>query len=125
MSKKYSNVIEGLNMLLDLKTKEDMNLDFSLLSNLTYSVLNMKITEKEEMEEKVEEETADEVFVDEEEFDVLSNELTVLEEQLEEEDEEEEEGKGTKNDQQFLISQLSKLFERIQKMVYECLVIES
>lgn len=125
MSKKYSNVIEGLNMLLDLKTKEDMNLDFSLLSNLTYSVLNMKITEKEEEEEKVEEETADEVFVDEEEFDVLSNELTVLEEQLEEEDEEEEEGKGTKNDQQFLISQLSKLFERIQKMVYECLVIES
>lgn len=112
-------------MLLDLKTKEDMNLDFSLLSNLTYSVLNMKITEKEEEEEKVEEETADEVFVDEEEFDVLSNELTVLEEQLEEEDEEEEEGKGTKNDQQFLISQLSKLFERIQKMVYECLVIES
>lgn len=122
MSKKYSNVIEGLNMLLDLKTKEDMNLDFSLLSNLTYSVLNMKITEKEE---KVEEETADEVFVDEEEFDVLSNELTVLEEQLEEEEDEEDEEKGTKNDQQFLISQLSKLFERIQKMVYECLVIES
>lgn len=122
MSKKYSNVIEGLNMLLDLKTKEDMNLDFSLLSNLTYSVLNMKITEKEE---KGEEETADEVFVDEEEFDVLSNELTVLEEQLEEEEDEEDEEKGTKNDQQFLISQLSKLFERIQKMVYECLVIES
>lgn len=121
MSKKYSNVIEGLNMLLDLKTKEDMNLDFSLLSNLTYSILNMKITEKEE---KVEEESANEVFVDEEEFDVLSSELTVLEEQLEEEEESEEEGKGTKNDQQFLINQLSKLYERIQKMVYECLVIE-
>lgn len=112
MSKKYANVIEGLNYILDIKQKDEMNLDFNLLSNLTYSILNMKITEDETPDE-----TEEVSFVDEEEFDVLSSELTMLEEQLEESEDEKEE-KKSKNDQQFLINQLSALFEKIQKMVW-------
>lgn len=113
MSKKYASVIEGLNHILDIKQKDEMNLDFSLLSNLTYSILNMKVSTTEQPVEQEEEV----VLVDEEEFDVLSSELTMLEEQLEEEEEVEEEAKKSKNDQQFLINQLSNLFEKIQKMV--------
>lgn len=102
-------------MLLDLKNKDNMDLDFTLLSNLTYSILNMKVNE---MSEKSEEEPGEEInLVDEEEFAFLSNELTVLEEQLEEEEEAKEEAGKSKNDQQFLINQLSSLLDKIQKMV--------
>ena len=116
MSKKYANVIEGLNYILDIKQKDEMNLDFSLLSNLTYSILNIKVTESASKDETPAE--SEEVpLVDEEEFDVLSSELTMLEEQLEESEDEKEEKAKSKNDQQFLINQLSALFEKIQKMV--------
>ena len=123
MCKRYASVLEGLNVLLDIKNKEEMNLDFNLLSNLTYSILNMKVNEKKEEEKKEEGEEVKEekaVEYDEDVFSALSSELAEIEghlDEIEEEEEEEEEKTGSKNDKQFLIGQLSKLFERIQKMV--------
>ena len=123
MCKRYASVLEGLKVLLDIKNKEEMNLDFNLLSNLTYSILNMKVNEKKEEEKKDEGEEVKEekaVEYDEDVFSALSSELAEIEchlDEIEEEEEEEEEKTGSKNDKQFLIGQLSKLFERIQKMV--------
>ena len=120
--KKYSSVIEGLNMLLELKRKEEMNLDFGLISNLTYNILNLEVKETKTIDEVNEagetQESSKPVVIDEEEFDILSSELTQLEEQLEEEEEEEEAEKKSKNDKEFLIKQLSALFNKIQKMVF-------
>ena len=42
MAKKYARVIEGLTTLLDIKDKNEMNLDYTLLSNLTYTILTEK-----------------------------------------------------------------------------------
>ena len=123
MCKRYASVLEGLNVLLDIKNKEEMNLDFNLLSNLTYSIMNMKVNEKKEEEKKEEEKEMKEVKpveYDEDVFSALSNELAEIEghlDEIEEEEEKEEEKAGSQNDKQFLIGQLSKLFERIQKMV--------
>ena len=124
MCKRYASVLEGLNVLLDIKNKEEMNLDFNLLSNLTYSIMNMKVNEKKEEVKKEEEKEVKEVKTveyDEDVFNALSNELAEIEGHLdeieEEEEDEKEEKAGSQNDKQFLIGQLSKLFERIQKMV--------
>ena len=123
MCKRYASVLEGLNVLLDIKNKEEMNLDFNLLSNLTYSIMNMKVNEKKEEVKKEEVKEVKEVKpveYDEDVFSALSNELAEIEghlDEIEEEEEKEEEKAGSQNDKQFLIGQLSKLFERIQKMV--------
>ena len=42
MAKKYARVIEGLTTLLNIKDKNEMDLDYTLLSNLTYTILNEK-----------------------------------------------------------------------------------
>lgn len=60
MAKRYARVIEGLTTLLNIKDKNEMDLDYTLLSNLTYTILNEKTlkdapdtpTPKEEEEEE-------------------------------------------------------------------------
>ena len=42
MAKKYARVIEGLTTLLNIKDKNEMDLDYTLLSNLTYTILTEK-----------------------------------------------------------------------------------
>jgi len=46
LAKRYASVIEGLSTLLDLKDKNQMDLDYNLISNLTYSVLNKQTVEE-------------------------------------------------------------------------------
>ena len=121
LAKRYASVIEGLSTLLDLKDKNQMDLDYNLISNLTYSVLN-----KQTVEEKCDDSDIVEVVetpLDDSVFDRLNATLSGLEEKLDEEYEEEEEEKKdtvtTENERQFLLKKLAELFDKLQKMVRE------
>ena len=122
-AKKYASVIQGLKTMLDMQDKNEVRLDYNLLSNLTFSILNEKtLHETQEGEETEEEEEAKQVHLDEDLFDHLNEVLSGLEEKLDDEyeDEAEEESKEkevTENDRQFLIKKLTELFDQIQKKV--------
>ena len=116
-AKKYASVIQGLKTMLDMQDKNEVRLDYNLLSNLTFSILH----DTKEGEKK-EEEEAKQVHLDEDLFDHLNEVLSGLEEKLDDEyeDEAEEESKEkevTENDRQFLIKKLTELFDQIQKKV--------
>ena len=129
-AKKYASVIQGLKTMLEIQDKNKVRLDYNLLSNLAFSILNEKTLhdakegeegEKEKEGEKKEEETK-QVHLDEDLFEHLNEVLSGLEEKLDEEYEEEEEEaekekEVTENDRQFLIKKLTELFDQIQKMV--------
>ena len=38
-AKKYASVIQGLKTMLDMQDKNEVRLDYNLLSNLTFSIL--------------------------------------------------------------------------------------
>ena len=122
-AKKYASVIQGLKTMLDMQDKNEVRLDYNLLSNLTFSILNEKtLHDSKEGEKKEEEEEAKQVHLDEDLFDHLNEVLSGLEEKLDDEyeDETEEESKEkevTENDRQFLIKKLTELFDQIQKKV--------
>ena len=121
-AKKYASVIQGLKTMLDMQDKNEVRLDYNLLSNLTFSILNEKTLHDTKEGEKKEEEEAKQVHVDEDLFDHLNEVLRGLEEKLDDEyeDEAEEESKEkevTENDRQFLIKKLTELFDQIQKKV--------
>lgn len=122
-AKKYASVIQGLKTMLDMQDKNEVRLDYNLLSNLTFSILNEKtLHDTKEGEKKEEEEEAKQVHLDEDLFDHLNEVLSGLEEKLDDEykDEAEEESKEkevTENDRQFLIKKLTELFDQIQKKV--------
>lgn len=122
-AKKYASVIQGLKTMLDMQDKNEVHLDYNLLSNLTFSILNEKtLHDTKEGEKKEEEEEAKQVHLDEDLFDHLNEVLSGLEEKLDDEyeDEAEEESKEkevTENDRQFLIKKLTELFDQIQKKV--------
>ena len=116
-------VIEGLNELLDRQDKAQVALDYALLYSLTYAIINLNHagTKQEETPSEGQSETPSEgksetPAVDEDAFDVLAMELTGIEEELDAKEEEKEE-EHSENDRQFLIKQLTALFDRIQKMV--------
>ena len=122
-SKRYASVIEGLNELLDRQDKAQVALDDALLYSLTYAIINLNHarTKQEETPSEGQSETPSEgksetPAVDEDAFDVLAMELTGIEEELDAKEEEKEE-EHSENDRQFLIKQLTALFDRIQKMV--------
>lgn len=138
-SKRYASVIEGLNELLDRQDKAQVALDYALLYSLTYAIINLNHagTKQEETPSEGKSETPAEgqsetpaegqsetpsegksetPAVDEDAFDVLAMELTGIEEELDAKEEEKEE-EHSENDRQFLIKQLTALFDRIQKMV--------
>lgn len=124
-AKKYASVIQGLKTMLEMQDKNKVSLDYNLLSNLTFSILNEKTLhdakEGEKAEEKKEETTTKQVHLDEDLFERLNEVLSGLEEKLDDEYEEEEETEKekevTENDRQFLIKKLTELFDQIQKMV--------
>ena len=125
-AKKYASVIQGLKTMLEMQDKNKVVLDYNLLSNLTFSILNEKTLhdpkEGEKKEEKKEEATTTKQYhLDEDLFERLNEVLSGLEEKLDEEYEDEEEEKDekevTENDRQFLIKKLTELFDQIQKMV--------
>ena len=121
-AKKYTSVIQGLKTMLDMQDKNEVRLDYNLLSNLTFSILNEKTLHDTKEGEKKEEEEAKQVHLDEDLFDHLNEVLSGLEEKLDDEyeDEAEEESKEkevTENDRQFLIKKLTELFDQIQKKV--------
>lgn len=121
-AKKYASVIQGLKTMLDMQDKNEVRLDYNLLSNLTFSILNEKTLHDTKEGEKKEEEEAKQVHLDEDLFDHLNEVLSGLEEKLDDEyeDEAEEESKEkevTENDRQFLIKKLTELFDQIQKKV--------
>lgn len=122
-AKKYASVIQGLKTMLDMQDKNEVRLDYNLLSNLTFSILNEKtLHDTKEGEKKKEEEEAKQVHLDEDLFEHLNEVLSGLEEKLDDEyeDEAEEESKEkevTENDRQFLIKKLTELFDQIQKKV--------
>lgn len=124
-AKKYASVIQGLKTMLEMQDKNKVSLDYNLLSNLTFSILNEKTLhdakEGEKKEEKKEETTTKQVHLDEDLFERLNEVLSGLEEKLDDEYEEEEETEKekevTENDRQFLIKKLTELFDQIQKMV--------
>lgn len=130
-AKKYASVIQGLKTMLDMQDKNEVRLDYNLLSNLTFSILNEKtLHDTKEGEKKEEEEEAKQVHLDEDLFDHLNEVLSGLEEKLDDEyeDEAEEESKEkevTENDRQFLIKKLTELFDQIQKKVALRSVFES
>lgn len=120
-AKKYASVIQGLKTMLDMQDKNEVRLDYNLLSNLTFSILNEKTLHDTKEGEKKKEE-AKQVHLDEDLFDHLNEVLSGLEEKLDDEyeDEAEEESKEkevTENDRQFLIKKLTELFDQIQKKV--------
>lgn len=125
-SKRYASVIEGLNELLDRQDKAQVALDYALLYSLTYAIINLNHAgSKQETPAEEQSETPKETpsegqsetpAVDEDAFDVLAMELTGIEEELDAKEEEKEE-EHSENDRQFLIKQLTALFDRIQKMV--------
>ena len=120
-AKKYASVIQGLKTMLDMQDKDEVRLDYNLLSNLTFSILNEKTLHDTKEGEKKEEE-AKQVHLDEDLFEHLNEVLSGLEEKLDDEyeDEAEEESKEkevTENDRQFLIKKLTELFDQIQKKV--------
>lgn len=119
LSKRYASVIEGLSTLLDIKDKNHMDLDYNLLSNLTYSVLTEPTTK--ETYENVETVDTPETPLDDNVFDRLNATLSGLEEKLDQEYEEEEEKKKevvtTENQRQFLVKKLTELFDKLQKLV--------
>ena len=120
LPKRYASVIEGLSTLLDIKDKNQMDLDYNLISNLTYSVLN-KQTVKETSDDSDTVEVV-ETPLDDSVFDRLNATLSGLEEKLDQEYEEEEEEKEvvtTENERQFLLKKLTELFDKLQKMVRE------
>ena len=120
LAKRYASVIEGLSTLLDIKDKNQMDLDYNLISNLTYSVLN-KQTVKETSDDSDTVEVV-ETPLDDSVFDRLNATLSGLEEKLDQEYEEEEEEKEvvtTENERQFLLKKLTELFDKLQKMVRE------
>lgn len=121
-AKKYASVIQGLKTMLDMQDKNEVRLDYNLLSNLTFSILNEKTLHDTKEGEKKKEEEAKQVHLDEDLFDHLNEVLSGLEEKLDDEyeDEAEEESKEkevTENDLQFLIKKLTELFDQIQKKV--------
>ena len=121
-AKKYASVIQGLKTMLDMQDKNEVRLDYNLLSNLTFSILNEKTLHDTKEGEKKEEEETKQVHLDEDLFDHLNEVLSGLEEKLDDEyeDEAEEESKEkevTENDRQFLIKKLTELFDQIQKKV--------
>ena len=121
-AKKYASVIQGLKTMLDMQDKNEVRLDYNLLSNLTFSILNEKTLHDTKAGETKEEEEAKQVHLDEDLFDHLNEVLSGLEEKLDDEyeDEAEEESKEkevTENDRQFLIKKLTQLFDQIQKKV--------
>lgn len=121
-AKKYASVIQGLKTMLDMQDKNEVRLDYNLLSNLTFSILNEKTLHDTKEGEKKEEEEAKQVHLDEDLFEHLNEVLSGLEEKLDDEyeDEAEEENKEkevTENDRQFLIKKLTELFDQIQKKV--------
>lgn len=121
-AKKYASVIQGLKTMLDMQDKNEVRLDYNLLSNLTFSILNEKTLHDTKEGEKEEEEEAKQVHLDEDLFEHLNEVLSGLEEKLDDEyeDEAEEESKEkevTENDRQFLIKKLTELFDQIQKKV--------
>ena len=130
-AKKYASVIQGLKTMLDMQDKNEVRLDYNLLSNLTFSILNEKtLHDTKEGEKKKEEEEAKQVHLDEDLFEHLNEVLSGLEEKLDDEyeDEAEEESKEkevTENDRQFLIKKLTELFDQIQKKVALRSVFES
>ena len=129
-AKKYASVIQGLKTMLDMQDKNEVRLDYNLLSNLTFSILNEKTLHDTEEGEKKEEEEAKQVHLDEDLFEHLNEVLSGLEEKLDDEyeDEAEEESKEkevTENDRQFLIKKLTELFDQIQKKVALRSVFES
>ena len=121
-AKKYASVIQGLKTMLDMQDKNEVRLDYNLLSNLTFSILNEKTLHDTKEGEEKEEEEAKQIHLDEDLFDHLNEVLSGLEEKLDDEyeDEAEEESKEkevTENDRQFLIKKLTELFDQIQKKV--------
>ena len=121
-AKKYASVIQGLKTMLDMQDKNEVRLDYNLLSNRTFSILNEKTLHDTKEGEKKEEEEAKQVHLDEDLFEHLNEVLSGLEEKLDDEyeDEAEEESKEkevTENDRQFLIKKLTELFDQIQKKV--------
>ena len=116
-SKRYASVIEGLNELLDRQDKSQVALDYALLYSLTYAIINLNHSgeKKDETPDVDQKETP---AIDEDAFNILSVELNGIEEELEEKEETEEE-EHSENDRQFLIKQLTALFDRIQKMVLQ------
>ena len=121
-AKKYASVIQGLKTMLDMQDKNEVRLDYNLLSNLTFSILNEKTLHDTKEGEKKEEEEAKQVHLDEDLFDHLNEVLSGLEEKLDDEyedkaEEESKEKEVTENDRQFLIKKLTELFDQIQKKV--------
>ena len=116
-SKRYASVIEGLNELLDRQDKSQVALDYALLYSLTFAIINLNHSgeKKDETPDVDQKETP---AIDEDAFNILSVELNGIEEELEEKEETEEE-EHSENDRQFLIKQLTALFDRIQKMVLQ------
>ena len=55
-AKKYASVIQGLKTMLDMQDKNEVRLDYNLLSNLTFSILNEKTLHDTKEGEKKEEE---------------------------------------------------------------------
>ena len=127
-AKRYASVIEGLKTLLSIKDKNQMELDYKLLSNLTYSILNEHTLKETEKSDKVEEAKSEtEIPLDENVFEQLNATLSGIEEKLdqeeeegdEEKDEEKKEALKTENERQFLLQKLTELFDTLQKMVRE------
>ena len=121
-AKKYASVIQGLKTMLDMQDKNEVRLDYNLLSNLTFSILNEKTLHDTKEGEKKEEEEAKQVHLDEDLFDHLNEVLSGLEEKLDDEYEDEaeevsKEKEVTENDRQFLIKTLTELLDQIQKKV--------
>ena len=88
-AKRYASVIEGLKTLLSIKDKNQMELDYKLLSNLTYSILNEHTLKETEKSDKVEEAKSEaEIPLDENVFEQLNATLSGIEEKLDQEEEE-------------------------------------
>ena len=111
-------VIDGLEHILNLCAKETLQLDYALLAHL---VVQLTTAAPPASSEPLSEPLTP---IDEAAFDVLASELqqielTLEEESIEEPTEEptEEPAIHTEAERQFLITQLSALFDRLQKMV--------
>ena len=119
----YAAVIEGLKTILGMVQKNEFVIDYPLLTQLTQSILTLNETKSENLSKSGQTGQADETSeanqsCQAEEAEEAEEEVVSLLDGLEEEEGETKDRlKGSENDRQFLIKQLSSFFDELQKSV--------
>ena len=117
----YAAVIEGLKTILGMVQKNEFVIDYPLLTQLTQSILTLNETKSENLSKSGQTGQADETSeanqsCQSEEAEEAEEEVVSLLDGLEEEEGETKDRlKGSENDRQFLIKQLSSFFDELQK----------